>query len=564
MIGRVSLTRRHAPKSVRWWFWFLAIALGLLQVWAHRNHVGPDGTSYIEMARGVQHGDPQALVNGYWSPLYPLLLSIAFRISNTTLYGESVVVHFVNLAIYLSALYCFELFLGELLAAGTTSGQAPSELPENDRTLWIWGYLLFLWASWFWISPAEVTPDLAVACTVFLATAALLRIRQGRANWGAFAGLGVILGAGYLAKAAIFPLAFVFLLSAYALARSGKQAELRVLLAAATFAIVAGPFLLTLSESKGRVTFGDTGKLNYAWYVDGVRKSRHWQGEQRGNGVPVHPTRRISGDLPLYEFAEPVKGSYPPWYDPSYWYEGLSPRFEAKGQLMAIYRSANSYLRIWSKEGTLYLVALALLLLRRSSSRGKASKNSFLPVWAPTYAAVLMYLLVHVEARFVGGFGLVLLAAAFTSAAPMRTTASGWAKLARVLMIVAPVLAIAWGAMADIRLLLSRQSFEQWHVAQALHSAGFPAGTKVGVIGMGLDAYWAHLAEVRIIAEIPEPDEESFLNMDSARRQAILQKFADFGSSALLTDKAAVAKSGSGWRQLGNTRLYIHELRVRP
>src|SRR5262249_6728816 len=154
-----------------------------------------------------------------------------------------------------------------------------------DRTPWIWGYLLFLWGSWFWTSPAEVTPDLCVACAVLLATAALLRIRQGRANWGAFAGLGVILGAGYLAKAAMFPVALAFLLSAYLLARQRKQAELRVLLAAATFAIVAVPFLLTLSESKGRVTFGDTGKLNYAWYVDGVRKSRHWQGEEPGSGV---------------------------------------------------------------------------------------------------------------------------------------------------------------------------------------------------------------------------------------------------------------------------------------
>src|SRR5262245_46908984 len=124
MIARVSLASPKAPKSLRLWFWFLAVALGLLQLCAHRHQVGPDGTSYIEMARSAQHGDLEALVNGYWSPLYPLLLSIAFRISNASLYWESLVVHFVNFFLYLGALYGFELFLSQLLAARRSPDQA--------------------------------------------------------------------------------------------------------------------------------------------------------------------------------------------------------------------------------------------------------------------------------------------------------------------------------------------------------------------------------------------------------------------------------------------------------
>jgi len=562
--GMAELYHRSSlrpQESLRFCFWVSAVLLGLLQIWVHRYQVGPDGTSYIEIARRLQHGDYQALLNGYWSPLYPLLLSGAFRILDTGLYWESTVVHFLNFAIYLGSLYCFEIFLKQLLAARKLSGHASGEShPENLRRTWIWGYLLFLWVSWFWTSPAEVTPDLLVVCVVFLATAALLRIRTSVASWGTFAILGVILGAGYLAKAAMFPIAFVFLVSAFSLARSRKRAELPILISTVTFVAVTAPFLLALSQSKGRITFGDTGKLNYAWYVSGAPKSRHWQGQPSGTGVPVHPTRRVSDTEPLYEFAEPVQGSYPPWYDPSYWYEGVKPQFDAKGQLMALYRAANSYLRIWSKYGTMYFVGLAILLLRRRGAGWREAKDSFYLVWMPTYAALLMYELVHVEPRFVGGFGLVLLAAAFTRLAPPVASAGGGMKLPGFLMIAAPALAIAWGAIGDIRLVMSPKPFEQWNVAQNLDGSGISPGARVGAIGMGLDAYWSHLAEVRIIAEIPEHDEGYFANADKPGREKILEKFAELGASALVTDKPAVAESADGWQSLGSGHYYVYKL----
>lgn len=550
------------PGSLRLCFWVLAVALGLLQVWADRHHVGPDGTSYIEIARGVQLGNLRAVVNGYWSPLYPFLLSGAFRIVDPPAYWESTVVHFLNFVIYLSALYCFELFLGGLSTARNRMGEAHSEGKTRDeRAWWVWGYLLFLWATWFWTSPAEVTPDLCVVCLVLLATAALVRIKTGIAGWGTFAALGAILGVGYLAKAAMFPVAFPFLLSAFLLERPGKQAGLRTLVAIATFGVTAMPFLFALSTSKNRVTFGDSGKINYAWYVDGVPRTPRWQGGPPGTGTPVHPIRRVLSTLPLYEFGEPVAGSYPPWYDPSYWYEGIRPRLNVKGQLMACYRAANSYLRIWSRDGTLYFVGLAMLLLSKKRLRGERPKQRFFLIWMPTYFALLMYELVHVEPRFVGGFGLVLLAAAFTQVC--SGSRDGAARLAGWIMILAPALAIASGVVADMRAAASPRPFQQWLVAKALHESGISPGTGVGVIGMGLDAYWAHLAGVRIIAEIPQPDEGSFVSADSMCKQAILVKFSDLGARALITDNAAVARSSEGWRPLGNSGYYVHQFEAK-
>ena len=41
----------------------------------------------------------------------------------------------------------------------------------------------------------------------------------------------------------------------------------------------------------------------------------------------MHPTRQIMTHPPVFEFDGPVPGTYPPWTDPSYWNEGVHPRF---------------------------------------------------------------------------------------------------------------------------------------------------------------------------------------------------------------------------------------------
>jgi hypothetical protein len=102
---------------LRAFFWCLAIVLGGLHVWVYRNDLNPDSISYIEMAEASMRSGLHALVSGYWSPLYPALLSLGFRILHPSMYWEFTVVHLVNFVVYLADLFCFEFFLRELLAA---------------------------------------------------------------------------------------------------------------------------------------------------------------------------------------------------------------------------------------------------------------------------------------------------------------------------------------------------------------------------------------------------------------------------------------------------------------
>jgi hypothetical protein len=559
------MKRESSNRPHRLFFWCAAIILGLLQIWAHRNDINPDGISYIEIAWAAVHTGFQGLVNGYWSPLYPFLLSICFRVVHPSAHWEFAAVHVVNLAIYLASLACFEVLLSELVLAQEAAGAFAGEIrPVPSRIMWIWGHVFFFWAGRFWLSPAIVTPDLTVAALVYLATAILLRIARGKANWLTFTAFGAILGAAYLAKAAMFPLAFAFLASSFFLMRSFRvSSQLAIghaLLAAAVFLLVAAPFVIALSRAKGRPTFGDSGRINYTEYANRAPLWVHWQGEPPGTGIPEHPTRKLLSDPPFYEFAYPVPGTYPPWYDPSYWDEGMRPHFSLKGQLWVLFRAANTYLKLFSRTGALYLVMIALSVWVRRAGKWEPWAGGLWWAWIPCLAALGMYALVHVEERFVSCFALMLLMWVLSSVRISEMAGGILGRRARLAIVMAPALAAAWSAGSDIVQLVRNRPYQEWEVACGLREMGISPGTNVGYVGTGLDAYWAHLAGVRLIAEIPEKDQSALLAADSARREAILGKFAEIGAKAIVTKNYAVVISTSGWKRIRGTPYYLNDL----
>jgi len=551
------------PKPYsRLFFWCLVLGLGLLNVWARRNDITPDSISYIEIGWATARGGLQQLVNAYWSPLYPFLLSLVFRLIHQPVQWDFGVAHFLNFAIYAASFGAFGFFLRELNA----QREAPSEpvgkyLPISARTIRVWGAVFFVWASYFWLGAVWVTPDLCVAVIVYLSTALLFRIRGGRGNSLVFVGLGILLGIAYLAKAAMFPLAFVFLFGAFCLSRvAGRSylaATLYTLLAAALFAGVAFPFIKALSADKGRPMFGESGRINYVEFVNRATRSVHWQGEPAGTGTPLHPSRKILSDPDVFEFSTPVAGSYPPWYDPSYWYEGAKLHFSVRDQAWALFRASNMYLKIFSKSGALWVVLVAIVVGRRKVlGWGIASAGSWL-VFLPSAAALAMYSLVLVEFRYVAPFALMLLMWGFSR---MKfATAPGTLLLRRfyLVIILVPAVATAWAVARDVYDVVRNKPFEHWMVAKRFRELGIASGTDVGYIGTGLDAYWAHLAGVRIILEIPDEQQPRFFGASAARQQQVLDAFSAAGAKAVLTRNPATANLGDGWRPIPGTLHFI-------
>jgi hypothetical protein len=278
-------------------FWFSAITLGALHAWADRYAMNSDGISYLDMGDAYLRGDWGMAINAYWSPLYSWLLGLAMFILKPSSFWEFPVVHLVNFIIYICALGCFHFFLSELIRCH--QHQTGRFATDRDVTLpeWAWlalGYTLFIWSSLELIPLSIVAPDMCVAAFAYLASGILLRIRTGSTSWLTFGFLGAALGFGYLAKAPMFPLAFVFLGVSLFLVDNLRKAMPRVLLALVVFLSIAGPFIAALSLTKGRLTFGDSAKLAYSRYVNGTAQ-RHWQGTwPPGNGTPKHLREKFS------------------------------------------------------------------------------------------------------------------------------------------------------------------------------------------------------------------------------------------------------------------------------
>ena len=552
--------KAESTRKIRGFFWCVILALGALQTWAHRNEMNPDGISYIEMAWATARGGLHQVVNAYWSPLYPVLMSWVYRMLRPAPQWDFAAAHLLNFVVYGASLAAFEFFLKELrLQMGTNAETSRKSEAISPRTFTIWAYVFFIWASCYWLGTRWVTPDLCVAAVMYLAIALLFRIKRG-GGLMVFVVLGVVLGLGYLAKAAMFPLAFVFLLCALGLrwkaGASVERAIFEIAVASVIFAAMALPLVLALSAAKGRITFGDSGRIAYTEYIDGAAMNFNWQGEDGRAGTPLHPTRKILSDPAVYEFAQPIAGSYPVWYDPSYWYEGVRPHFQWKGELRALWRSANMYLKIFSKSGALWVVLLTLVVAQGALVMERVSRGTWLAM-APLFVTLAMYAIVLVEFRYIGPVALMLLLWTLNRIRWLEGAPPLTMRRVKALVWIAPLVTIAWFAGRDLYDVARNKPYEEWEVARGLHEMGIAPGTSVGSIGSGSSAYWAHLAGVRVIVEVPDKEQANYVLADTARRQEVLALFTSAGAKAVVTKNAAAARAADGWRQIPGTQHYF-------
>ena len=525
---------------------------------------------YLDMGDAYLRGDWNMAINSYWSPFYSWLLGLAILVLKPLPYWEFSIVHLVNFAIYLCALGCFHFFLRELIHYHRERMTGLSQngcLSLSEWALIGLGYTLFIWSSLDLITIWVVTPDMCVAAFVYLAAGIILRIRTESAGWLKFVLLGVILGFGYLAKAAMLPLAFVFLgVSMFSVAKL-RRAVPRVLVALATFLLLGGPFIAALSRAKNRLTFGSSAELNYAWHVNGVTRFVHWQGEPSGSGRPRHPTRRLFDMPEIYEFGSPIGGTYPAWYDPSYWYEGVVLHFDLGEQIRALVANARVYFNVFYHFQSGLIVGF-LILCFMGGRRWLCVKDIW-ENWSlliPAISALGMYSLVHVELRYIGAFVVLLWMGVFSglrlpdSRESRRLTAC--VSIALLLVMMIPIsTSTAEKAYAAARDLMRKQdAHAQWQAADGLNRMGVQPGDSVAFMGDPFDPYWARLARVRIVAEIPEGEVDDFWAADQMVKSQVIKTFAGAGAKAIVTTNVPDSASTSGWERIGNTDYYAYIL----
>jgi hypothetical protein len=378
--------------------WIVIVALAAFQAYAQRYAISPDGISYLDLSDAVVGGEWSHLVNLYWSPLYPALIGLARLVSRPGPASEVAVIHALNFIAFVGMFAAFEYMLVSILSLAAVTRRSMLAGP--------WGlagaYVLFACFALTMIPMELTTPDLLSGAAVFVAFGALLRLRDGGPHTTRDAvALGAALGVGALAKSFMVPWAIAcFATLALATRARGFRATATSVV---VWLAVAGPWVIVLSYSAGRFTFGDTGRLTYIWYVN-----KH-DAPSLGGVPPGARTARTEAILPGVGVVGDAPGTDPMWYDPARWNAQLKPHVSLSDQLGTL----QIFERFYVQNLTPLLFIALLIAVAPRGRRRKAWWNGWV-IYLPALAGVTAYAMVIVTARyimpFVLGATLVLMA----------------------------------------------------------------------------------------------------------------------------------------------------------
>jgi len=535
--------------------WLIALVLGAAQAWASRFTMNPDGVSYLDIGDAYWRGDWHNAINAYWSPLYSWILGFFLKLFKPSPYWEYPLTHLVNFFGYVFALVCFEFFLVYFTRDLQSRDRG---LMRNEEAIpgycwWLLGYSFFLSTSLLMIGLTLVTPDMYVAGFVYLASALVLKIRSGAGPRISMA-LGAVLGLAYLSKTIMLPIGVVLFLAAF-YRNPSRNALKNATIAGVLFIGVASPFIASLSRAERHLTFGEVGPIAYEEFVNGEEQFIPPEA-----GV-LHPVRKLSETPTIHEFASPISGTYPIWYDPAYWHAGLKPYWDAGQQWHNAIRPAlDLYFRVLTTIQLNFVVPFLALLLIATNPLGCCKRIfQYWSLLVPSVTAIVLYSLVYVESRYLGPFVLVLWMAGFSG---LRFPNS---------VSMKKFLAFACAAIAATSVLfignfVVQETIVGWtmapaysQAAQVLRQLGVKPGDRIAVFaiepwGEG-GSFVARLSRARIVAQCRVAGDwtggvEGFARITSALRKE--------GTKLILIDKDPPANST--WVRLAQTRYYAYRL----
>ena len=265
-----------------------------------RHVLNPDGVSYLDLATALQRGDWPQYVQGYWSPLLPLMTALLGELTGRS--GAQL----IPLAHWLSVVAA----LGALVVVWWWARQ------EASPVFGLAAIAVLLLCSFGPPRFESLTPDiLLLGCTTWLAYELLAR--SGR-RWLI---VGVLMGAAFLIKTS----AWTWLVLAVPLrlwAAPDRLSRRLVLRSTAVCAALMALWIVPMSLEAGRPTLGSSGRLNVSWYFLGdlsqfpdTDPGRHATYQD----VPVGAGRSVT----LANFDDAGRWTYQPWGDPTGWAEGV-------------------------------------------------------------------------------------------------------------------------------------------------------------------------------------------------------------------------------------------------
>lgn len=564
----------------------VVLGLGLLDAWRYLHYqANPDGVSYVDLARALVADGPGALVNGYWSPLYPALIAAGYAVAPPNVETMYSTAHLMSVLPFVAAALAFHRLLTALRRHAGADSQAAGRL-----LLGVVGWAAFALYIVKGIGLHLITPDLGVAAVAFWVAAEAFAL--GAAPWppARWARAGVVLATGYWWKAILFPVGLVWLAAAFVVAWRRRDAWRGPVTGGAVYGILALAWIVPVSLHTGRVTFGETGRLNYLWYVDAAPYV--WErclppGIADSRAAPFGRMARdsvITGTPLTCAVASPLATvTMPLWDDPSRYYRETHTRLDLEGQRRAVVNNVAALHKELGELGPVLPVSALLLGIavaiaawssrRREAGSGHRAGPAMFGVFLA--APVVFYLLVYVEFRHVAPFVAMAIAAVAAGAARLH----GPARRALGALAVVAVIEVAWRLATPtlVAFTLARATIlgrapdrvPVTHlVARELARAGIEPGMRVASIFNAWNAEWAQLAGLRIRAIVPEMTTPVGGVLRTLRDPCVLAAWdsalARHGIAAAVARVPEGIAAPPGFEQLAGTEFRLHRVGVRP
>jgi len=565
--------------------WVLVGLLGGIEgVYGRTQYLG-DWISYLNVSQAVSSLDWRGIFDPMWNVGYPALVALARGLAPRTAEGEWYSIAVLNWIVFLGTYASVRYLLREAAAQF-----GPSTRKEVCQPVVTWAVCVVFLSYGLCIDKvSRVAPDLLVSILLILGVAQALRvIRIGSAM--AAATLGLILGLGCWVKGVFLCDAAILLLILLILRFAGKIPWRAVAITASVYLALFIPYVAGISWSYGQFTLGASGELNYAFHVNRLPHWTNWQGGPPKFGKPIHSSVKLLNELPVFAFPEPFKSTYPPYNNLAYWYRGFRHFFSIGSQIRAAIDGCYRLLGIVKAHPILWAfltVILAMICKRDWRNSCVQGLRALWPILALPVLALIPYLMVHVEERYLGGtFLLLTLLPVALALNPKFPGKQSFLVLMLAVYLIGAAAELKRYDVWTIQAALSRQDFHrdpEWVLAKVLASHGLRQGDTVALIGgeyANFRCGWAYLARIRVIAEFgslpwsiepwdrtpidhSQPEEADknwgkvFWGLTPEQRERVIQAFQETGARAIISMERPNAAS-TGWIPLADTGAWIY------
>lgn len=368
----------ESPSTSRVVYWALTAAI-LAQIillviagWHNRHMLNTDAIAYLRIASYYASGQTDLMVSGYWGPLLSWLTAPFLKFG-------------------LAPLDAGRMAMGGTAVVFLLGGIALFRAAQLSPSAQVTGAWLVAISSVYW-SVEYISPDLLMSGLAGLAVSAMIsqdwtNSRRSQLVAGGWWGLA------YLAKPVAFPLALVISAALAVMHRITRKADSRNCLRGLGmtllgFAVIAGPWVATLSLKYHRPTFSTSGRINHA--IVGP------QAMDRSHSQALHPY--------ALQFHKPAAGRVTVWEDPtnlqySFW-SPFANRACFTHQLGLIKANAQTVFRLlvdldWIGLGMIGLLACVIIV---PPWREELARDRWRWLLIPVVCVAGVYLPVYVRA----------------------------------------------------------------------------------------------------------------------------------------------------------------------